>query len=160
CAPAYRTSRAAMASRLASAMALQLCTSPRRASPRRWHGRCSAVRVVSRNVCFVVFLAACTPAPAAPAPDPNAGLLRDFIDGKFDGAGHPLNGRVTQGATLCGQTQLATTCRANLPGAEQAGTMIVNARLRVTAHPDSGGVVAIALHDASNATVGSDTLTV
>ncbi|MEP6860812.1 MAG: hypothetical protein ABJE66_09345, partial [Deltaproteobacteria bacterium] len=42
------------------------------------------------------------------ASDPNAGLLRDFLDGKYDGAGHPLNARVTEAKTICANAGAVT----------------------------------------------------
>jgi pyroglutamyl-peptidase len=81
-------------------------------------------------------------------------MFRDFLDGKFDGAGHPLNARVIDGATLCGSTRLDATCTASLPGAEQSGDLVVNARLRVDGAPDDGDIITVSVGTAS------DTLTV
>jgi pyroglutamyl-peptidase len=134
-----------------------------------WHTRCSTPGVLElRKLAVVVLVASCASTEPPPPPDPNAGLLRDFLDGKFDGAGHPFNGRVTEGEVLCapaGPTmdnavRLDAACHATLPGAEQSGDMIVNARLRVTSHTGDGDVVAIQLRDSSNTMVGGDTLTV
>ena len=134
-----------------------------------WHTRCSTPGVLElRKLGFVVVIASCASPEPPPAPDPNAGLLRDFLDGKFDGAGHPFNGRVTEGEVLCASAgptmdsavRLDAGCHAALPGAEQSGDMAVNARLRVTSHADDGEVLAIQLHDDSGAMVGADTLTV
>src|SRR5579862_3210959 len=90
---------------------------------------------------------------SAPAPsNPNAGLLRDFLDGKFDSAGHPINARVTEAEVLCagdgpvtdGAVELsATPCTGALAGAEQSGDLVVSARVRVAAHADSGAILSI-----------------
>jgi hypothetical protein len=134
-----------------------------------WHRWCSTPGVLElRKLGFVVLVASCASTESAPAPNPNAGLLRDFLDGKFDGAGHPFNGRVTEGELLCAPAgpiidsavRLDAACHATLPGAEQSGDMIVNARLRVTSHAEDGDVVAIQLRDDSGTMVGGDTLTV
>ena len=105
--------------------------------------------------------------PASDPADPNAGLLRDFLDGKFDAAGHPLNARVTEAETLCptagsphdGAIRLDATCAGNLPGAEQSGDLVVSARISVKAHAASGDVVSIAVVAPGEKFLGSDTLT-
>ena len=51
-------------------------------------------------VTATVLLTGCATDPGASA-NPNGGMLRDYTDGKFDSAGHPLNARVTDGSTLC-----------------------------------------------------------
>lgn len=76
------------------------------------------------------------PGVAPGAGDPNAGLLRDFLDGKFDGAGHPLNARVTDGSKLPGV----------IAGGEQYGDLVANARLKIHAH-GTGDVVSIKVFD-------------
>ena len=106
------------------------------------------------------------PASSDPA-DPNAGLLRDFLDGKFDSAGHPLNARVTEAETLCptagsphdGAIRLDATCVGNLPGAEQSGDLVVSARISVKAHAASGDVVSIAVVAPGEKFLANDTLT-
>ncbi len=76
----------------------------------------------------LLLLGACATLPEAPEEtDPNAGLLRDFLDGKFDGAGHPLNARSIDAQTLCGGQALTGPCTASLVGTEQHGDMQVNA---------------------------------
>jgi len=110
----------------------------------------------------LAFLAACA-APMAPdeLEDPNAGMLRDFQDGKYDAAGHPLNATVVAAADLCGGTALGTPCKAALPGGAQRGAMQVNARLRVTSHPERGEVITIRVRDAATDLVlGEQQLTV
>ncbi len=69
------------------------------------------------------------PLGSATAGDPNAGLLRDFLDGKFDGAGHPINAVVT--SRPC--AELGSTCTAAISGGEQSGQLVANARLAVRA---------------------------
>jgi len=96
-------------------------------------------------------------ATSSPSSDPNAGLLRDFLDGKFDGAGHPINARVTTADQLCAST---FPCIGNLPGAEQSGDLVVSARIQITDHATSGDLVTIAVRDASGTTLATDTLTV
>jgi hypothetical protein len=70
--------------------------------------------------------------------DPNAGLLRDFLDGKFDSAGHPLNARVTEAESLCpsagaphnGSIRLKDrACEGTLGGSEQNGDLVASVRL-------------------------------
>jgi pyroglutamyl-peptidase len=81
--------------------------------------------------------------------DPNAGLLRDFLDGKYDAAGHPLNARVTEGEVLCAHAgvphndalRLSETCQGTLPGSEQRGDLVASVRLRVMSHASSGTIV-------------------
>jgi hypothetical protein len=82
--------------------------------------------------------------------DPNAGLLRDFLDGKYDAAGHPLNARVTEGEILCahagvphnGAIRLSEApCQGTIPGSEQHGDLVASVRLRVMSHASSGTVV-------------------
>lgn len=100
------------------------------------------------------------------AADPNAGLLRDFLDGKFDGAGHPINARVTEAADLCpgagsphdGVLRLDATCTGALVGGEQTGNLVVSARIAIESHAATGDVVSIAIAGA-NGTIAHDTLT-
>ncbi len=95
-------------------------------------------------------------ATSAPADDPNAGLLRDFLDGKFDGDGHPLNAVTTQGDAICS----AGTCAGPVGGGAQQGDLQISAHLHVTAHAASGDVATFRLLDASGAQLATDTLTV
>lgn len=84
-------------------------------------------------------LAGCTvPEPGDEEPiidDPNAGLLRDFLDGKFDSAGHPLNARVTEVEALCpqagvphnGAIRISTLpCQGAIAGSEQHGDLVAS----------------------------------
>ena len=105
--------------------------------------------------------------PTSDPADPNAGLLRDFLDGKFDGAGHPLNARVTEAETLCptagsphdGAIRLDAVCAAPLAGSEQTGDLVVSARISIKAHAASGDIVSIALVGPGEQILASDTLT-
>ena len=55
----------------------------------------TAVPARVKRALLIAALAACAEAPEE-VTDPNAGLLRDFLDGKYDDAGHPLNARVLE----------------------------------------------------------------
>lgn len=104
-------------------------------------------------------MAACAEAPEA-VDDPNAGLLRDFLDGKFDGAGHPLNAKLLPAAELCGEVALSGVCEGGLPEGARSGELTANARLRVIEHASRGAIVTISLLDDSGAVVASESLTV
>jgi len=81
--------------------------------------------------------------------DPNAGLLRDFLDGKFDSAGHPINARVTEAESMCaafgtphnGAIRLTKTCEGIVPGSEQSGDLVASLRIRVNSYNASGVIV-------------------
>jgi pyroglutamyl-peptidase len=77
----------------------------------------------------VGLLSACAASPGddAARPSANDGMFRDFVDGKFDGAGHPINARVTDGETLCA----SGVCEGRLQGTAQRGELVVNARVKV-----------------------------
>src|SRR5262249_42961963 len=108
-------------------------------------------------------LAGCSDSPTGT--DPNAGLLRDFIDGKFDSAGHPLNASVLEAEATCagdvadGAVRLPGQCSIPLH-AHQLGEMIASARVRVAAHADAGNVLAVGLVGSDGTTLASDSLTV
>jgi pyroglutamyl-peptidase len=101
----------------------------------------------------LVGLTACTspgPADEVTGEDPNAGLLRDFLDGKFDSAGHPINARVTEGELLCpaagvphtGAIRISTTpCAGTIGGSEQQGDMVASLRLEVQSAAASGTIL-------------------
>ncbi|CAN5899003.1 hypothetical protein BH11MYX3_BH11MYX3_01070 [soil metagenome] len=116
----------------------------------------------------VVAATGCTEAPGDEvAADPNDGLLRDFLDGKFDDAGHPLNAKVLEadgitcaGARRNGVVELQATCDVLLPMGAELGGLTVNARLRVRAHASSGTIVKLTAKDAEGRVVGTETLTV
>jgi pyroglutamyl-peptidase len=68
------------------------------------------------------------------APRPNDGMFRDFLDGKVDGAGHPLNARVIPVEQLCpGALERGEACVGALDGTAQRGELVVSARVRVRA---------------------------
>src|SRR5690349_8175263 len=81
---------------------------------------------------------ACAVAPADDAgPTANDGMFRDFVDGKLDGAGHPLNARVIPAEQLCpGALADGRDCAGPLDGTAQRGELVVNVRVRV----DAGGL--------------------
>jgi pyroglutamyl-peptidase len=88
-------------------------------------------------IVVVGFASGCSAAPSDDAPRPNDGMFRDFVDGKFDGAGHPINARVTDGETLCA----SGVCEGRLEGTAQRGELVVNARVKVVAMGDGDGDV-------------------
>lgn len=98
--------------------------------------------------------------------NPNDGLLRDFLDGKFDSAGHPLNAKTLEAEALCptlasGSTiTLSAACRGAVPEGAQSGELVANVRLRVKAHPSRGTIMTASLVDASGAQIATQTLTV
>jgi pyroglutamyl-peptidase len=121
---------------------------------------------------YVIALAACTieqPAVDEPAmDDPNAGLLRDFLDGKFDSAGHPLNARVTEAEALCpqagvphnGAIRISTMpCTGAIAGSEQNGDLVASLRLSVKAYAASGTIVSAAITGLDGEVLASNTLT-
>jgi pyroglutamyl-peptidase len=109
---------------------------------------------VKRTLLPMLLLAACADVPADET-DPNAGLLRDFLDGKYDSAGHPINARVIEGETAC----TAAGCDFAVPDGAMSGELIVNARIRVTRAPARGAVVKLVMLGASGE-LGTKTLTV
>ena len=122
------------------------------------------------TVAITAELCGCAAQPSAPA-DPNANMLRDFLDGKFDGDGHPINARVTQAAALCGNAgttidggiRLATsdTCASTaLAGAEQQGDLMVSAHVSIHAHAATGDIVRIDVVGTDGKVIATDTLTV
>ena len=50
-------------------------------------------------------------------------MFRDFVDGKVDSAGHPLNARVMNAEELCGDVVLRGACEGRLDGAAQRGEL-------------------------------------
>src|SRR5690349_1084660 len=116
---------------------------------------------------LLVLASACTvdpPTTEVVSTDPNAGLLRDFLDGKFDSAGHPLNANVVEAERVCagdiadGAVRLAAPCTAALH-ASQTGPLVASARIRVISHPDAGDVVRI-VAASPDSPLATDTLTV
>ncbi|MEO8701839.1 MAG: hypothetical protein ABI867_17475 [Kofleriaceae bacterium] len=110
-----------------------------------------------RTVALLGLVAGCAELPdEAVVEDPNAGLLRDFLDGKFDSAGHPLNAKVLDACS----TTLTGTCEADIPEAARSGDVVANLRLRVTAHADRGSIVTASLLDEAGAVLAKEALTV
>ena len=94
------------------------------------------------------------------ASDPNAGLLRDFQDGKFDSAGHPLNAKVIDAAsTSCG-APLRGACEIALPENATSYGITISARVRVRQAPSSGRILTIEAVDAAGGALGDQQLTV
>lgn len=131
------------------------------------------VRSVLASFLLVTAVAACTDATDAldPVEDPNEGLLRDFIDGKYDAAGHPLNAKVVEpeqvvaenascGTRRDGVLELRDACEIELPMGADQGRLLVNARLRVRKAPSWGRIVKVTAIDAGGSEIGSQTLTV
>jgi len=121
---------------------------------------------------LLVLASACTVEPPTTeivSQDPNAGLLRDFLDGKFDSAGHPVNARVTEAESLCpdagvphnGAIRLSNnkTCSGTLSGSEQNGDLVASMRLSIKAHPASGTIVSAAIVRTDGEIIANTTLT-
>ena len=113
---------------------------------------------VPRILPLLLLVAACADAPHDEE-DPNAGLLRDFLDGKFDAAGHPLNAKVVDAAAACGG-ELREACELAVPDGAMSGQLTANVRLRVTSAPARGAIVKVELRDAGGTVLASKTLTV
>lgn len=109
---------------------------------------------------LVAVLAACADGAEPPATDPNDGLLRDFLDGKFDGAGHPLNAKTVEIEAACGAAELAGPCEVELPKGATSGALVVNLRLRVLKAPSSGGILKATVVDDAGAELAKESLTV
>src|SRR5512144_2957876 len=101
----------------------------------------TAVRnAIMRRALFIAvsLLGACADAPDEESP--NAGLLRDFLDGKYDAAGHPLNARVIEAEDACSGQTLRGACDFKVPEGAMQGELTANIRLRVTRVPSRGAV--------------------
>lgn len=126
----------------------------------------AAIAALAAVVVTAIFTG-CAASPAGTS-DPNAGLLRDFMDGKYDGAGHPINARVTEAEAICGNAgavndtsvALASACTAKIAGGEQSGDLVASARLAVRSHATSGDIATVEILDANGTTLASETLTV
>jgi len=109
----------------------------------------------------------CAEPATTPATDPNAGLLRDFLDGKYDSAGHPLNARINEGETICASAgdvngsalRLSGACTAAIAGGEQSGDLVANARLAIRSHATSGDIATLEILDGATS-LATTTLTV
>jgi pyroglutamyl-peptidase len=115
---------------------------------------------VLRSVLPCLLVAACATPVTEEQPDPNAGLLRDFLDGKFDAAGHPVNAKVLRAQDICGAARLTGTCEVALPEGAKSGELVVNVRLAVRAHGSRGEIVKLVLVDDSGNEVAKENLTV
>ncbi len=137
-------------------------------------GWTAAALVGLAAVVVTTLVSGCASDPGAPTIDPNDptnpnhGLLRDFLDGKFDGAGHPINAKLNEGETICASAgtanghalRLTGACTAKISGGEQAGDLVANARLAVRKHATSGTIATIDVLDANGATLATSKLTV
>ncbi len=110
--------------------------------------------------------------PDADEPEVGAELFRDFKDGKYDSAGHPLNAQVTEAEVLCravGRVSatavaLRTRCQGELLGPRRSGGLTANARMRVRSLPtgttETDPVVAtLRVFDPRGNALGETTLT-
>ena len=125
------------------------------------------LRPVLAAVVFAALTGGCTDAPGTgEAEAPNDGLLRDFVDGKYDAAGHPLNAKVMEAQRICGApggtgvVELHGTCDIALPDGAEYGGLTVNARIRVRQHPSRGSIVTLSALDPDGGVIGVQTLTV
>jgi pyroglutamyl-peptidase len=94
--------------------------------------------------------------------------LRDFLDGKFDSAGHPLNAKVIEAEQVCGSVgsvsdgvvELRGACEGDVPDGAKSGELTASVRLRVRQHAAQGGIVVVSLVDADGKELASESLTV
>jgi len=112
-------------------------------------------------------LGACTDLPGDEAAHPNEGLLRDFIDGKFDAAGHPLNAKVVPASAIAcagplsgDARELRGTCEIALPEHATSGDLTISARVRVRRASASGAIVTVTTRTATDDALASEQLTV
>ncbi len=101
-------------------------------------------------------LVSCSDREQTPTEDPNEGLLRDFLDGKFDGAGHPLNAKTID---TCSGT-LEGICEADIPKGATTGALVINLRLRVLQAPSSGSILQAIVVDEDGKELARESLTV
>lgn len=118
----------------------------------------TAVPTRVKRALVLVALIGCADAPEGN--NPNEGLLRDFLDGKYDAAGHPLNAKVLEAEQWCNGQALRGPCNFHVPDGAMTGELVVNARLRVTSAPARGAIVKITMIHTSDSELGSKTLTV
>jgi pyroglutamyl-peptidase len=109
-------------------------------------------------IAVVGVMSACAAAPEDDAARPNDGMFKDFLDGKFDSAGHPLNARVMDAEDLCGETVLHGPCEGRLDGAAQRGELAVNVRMKVRELGESD-VVTVRVTDTEGGVSVEDTIT-
>ena len=105
-------------------------------------------------------LASCAAGVETPAEDPNEGLLRDFLDGKFDGSGHPLNAKTVEIEIACGAAELKGNCELDLPKGATTGALVINLRLRVLEAPSSGSILKAIVTDDDGKEIAKESLTV
>jgi pyroglutamyl-peptidase len=140
--------------------------------PSSYSGCIAAALLGLAAVAASALLCGCTvPEPSEEPPmmdDPNAGLLRDFLDGKFDSAGHPLNARVTEAESLCpqagvphnGAIRISTMpCTGEIAGSEQSGDLVASLRISVKAYAASGTIVSAAITALDGEILATATLT-
>jgi pyroglutamyl-peptidase len=140
--------------------------------PSSYSGCIAAALVGLAAVAASALISGCVvPEPADEPPmmdDPNAGLLRDFLDGKFDSAGHPLNARVTEAESLCpqagvphnGAIRISTTpCTGPISGSEQSGDLVASVRISVKAYAASGTIVGATVTGLDGSILATATLT-
>ncbi len=140
--------------------------------PSSYSGCIAAALLGLAAVAASATLSGCTvPEPGDEEPmmdDPNAGLLRDFLDGKFDSAGHPLNARVTEAESLCPEAGVphngairlsAMPCTGTIRGSEQSGDLVASLRIGVKAYAASGTIVSATITSINGDVLATNTLT-
>jgi pyroglutamyl-peptidase len=139
--------------------------------PRSYSGCIAAAVLGLAAVAASALLSGCTVPEPGDEPmmdDPNAGLLRDFLDGKFDAAGHPLNARVTEAESLCpqagvphnGAIRITTQpCIGSIAGSEQTGDLVASLRISVKAYAASGTIVSASITAIDGEILATNTLT-
>ncbi len=114
----------------------------------------------------LALVAACADGGDDAPTNPNEGLLRDFLDGKFDGAGHPLNAKTIEAEGLCSGSvtaagvELNGACEAEIPKGATTGQLVINIRLRVNKAPSSGSVIKAIVFDDNGKQIAKESLTV
>ena len=101
-------------------------------------------------------LVSCAESDVPVVENPNEGLLRDFLDGKFDGAGHPLNAKTIDSCA----GELAAVCEAAIPAGATTGPLVINLRLRVVKAPSSGSILKAIVIDDDGNEIARESLTV
>jgi pyroglutamyl-peptidase len=118
------------------------------------------------SLSLLALVTSCADGAGEPRTNPNEGLLRDFLDGKFDGAGHPLNAKTLEAEATCsgipttGAVKLLGACELAVPDGATTGQLVVNIRLRVVRAPSSGSVVKLRVIDTDGNEIAKETLTV
>lgn len=118
------------------------------------------------SLSLLTVLASCTDGTGESPVDPNEGLLRDFLDGKFDSVGHPLNAKTIDAEAVCsgtvinGAVELGGACEAAIPAGATTGALVINVRLRVIAAPSSGSILEAIVVDDEGKELAKESLTV